>query len=203
VPLRRLLPVVHEEGHEPLPALAAQCGRTDLTAEGDPTSGTGPIPRERPPAPRAAKPLHREEVPDGRTRNDGDHRGFVRHRTVTVPCSRHARSRSRSVCCSTCDGAALNHGCSRLASASSAACATQFVHAPRLRYSLRWSRAAFPTARQISLNPWHCLTCSAASSRRHLRPDSTGTPPPNSYDHASAGHRQERAASRGSTPTAG
>jgi hypothetical protein len=42
--LRRLLPVVHEEGHEPLPALAAQCGRTDLTAEGDPTSGTGPIP---------------------------------------------------------------------------------------------------------------------------------------------------------------
>ena len=47
------------------PARAAQCGLTDLTAEGDPTSGIGPIPGWGAfPGPRAAQPLlHRDEVP--------------------------------------------------------------------------------------------------------------------------------------------
>jgi hypothetical protein len=55
-------------------------------------------------------------------RNDGAHRRFERHRTLSVPCLRHAVSRSRSACCKQCDGTSPSQACSYLASTNSWAC---------------------------------------------------------------------------------
>ena len=57
-------------------------------------------------------------------RNDGTHRRAERHRTLKVPCLRHASSRSRSTCCKQCDGTSVSQVCSCLASTSSWACSS-------------------------------------------------------------------------------